>query len=62
MVSATDLAKRALIVVLKTLATTFQIPSNLTRESPDADVRSAYRKMSRHCLLIVGVATNSNNP
>ena len=47
MASAIDLAKRALVTLLKTLAAAYGTVLTLTRDSPDATVRSAYRKVSR---------------
>ena len=47
MVSAVDQAKRALVSLLKSLATTYSLVLSVTRDAPDKDVRSAYRKVSR---------------
>ena len=47
MVSALDKLKRALVTLLKTLATAYGLTVTLTRESPDKDVTAAYRKVSR---------------
>ncbi len=47
MASAIDLAKRALVTLLKTLAAAYGTVLTLTRDSPDATVRSACRKVSR---------------
>ncbi len=47
MASAIDLAKRALVTLLKTLAAAYGTVLSLTRDFPDATVRSAYRKVSR---------------
>ena len=46
MPSARDLAKRALVTLLKSLATAYGLVLSLTRESADKDVRTAYRKVS----------------
>lgn len=47
MVSAIDLAKRALVTLMKTLAAAYCVTLHITRDSSDEDVRSAYRKVSR---------------
>ena len=47
MVSETDRTKRALVSLLKTLAGIYAVTLNVTRESSDKDVSSAYRKLSR---------------
>ena len=46
MVSAIDRARRAFVTLLKTLAATYGVGLQLTRESSDADVRTAFRKVS----------------
>ena len=47
MVSSLDRAKRALVALLKVLATAYNVALTLTRESCDADVSRAYRQISR---------------
>ena len=47
MVSALDRAKRALVVVLRSLASAYRCSVNATRDSSDAEVRKAYRAISR---------------
>ena len=47
MVSSLDRAKRALVALLKALATAYNVALTLTRESCDADVSRAYRQISR---------------
>ena len=47
MVSSLDRAKRALVALLKALATAYNAALTLTRESCDADVSRAYRQISR---------------
>ena len=47
MVSAKDSWKRALVTLVKTLALLYGCCVGLTRESTDADVRKAYRTLSR---------------
>ena len=47
MVSAIDRAKRALVTLLKSLATVYGLVLSVTRDAPDKDVRTAYRKVSR---------------
>ena len=47
MVSAVDLAKRALVSLVKTLSAIYGLSFSLTRDSLDAAVRTAYRKLSR---------------
>ena len=49
MVSATDLAKRALVTLLNSLASVYAVVLGITRESPDGDVHRAYRKLSKKC-------------
>ena len=47
MVSALDQAKRALVALLRTLAAAYACAVPATRDSADAEVASAYRKVSR---------------
>ena len=47
MVSAIDRAKRALVVLLKHLATVYGVTVSVTRDSADKDIRRAYRQVSR---------------
>ena len=47
MVSAIDRAKRSFVALLKTLAATYGLTLVLNRDSADADVRSAFKKVSR---------------
>ena len=47
MVSAIDLAKRALVILLKSLAMSYGLELGLARDSPDNAIRNAYRKVSR---------------
>ena len=47
MVSALDLAKRALVTVLRAVALCYNVPVQVTRESGDAALASAYRAVSR---------------
>ena len=42
MVSAIDRAKRALVTLLKSLATVYGLVLSVTRDAPDKDVRTAY--------------------
>ena len=46
MVSATERPKRALVTLLKSLATAYGLVLTQTRDSPNKDVRTAYRKVS----------------
>ena len=46
MVSAIDGAKRALVALLKDLATVYGVIVSTTRDSADKDVRRAYRQVS----------------
>ena len=46
MVSAIDLAKRALVTLLKTLAPAYGVTISVTQESSDKEVRAACRKVS----------------
>ena len=59
MVSAIDLAKRALVSLLKTLAGVYGVAMSLTRESPNKDV-------SRVCGVsgqnLTRAATHSTHP
>jgi len=47
MPSALDRAKRSLVSLLKTLAGVYGVALNLTRDSTDQEVATAYRKLSR---------------
>ena len=47
MVSAIDRAKRLLVCLLKSSATTYGVVLQLSRDAADADVTSAFRKVSR---------------
>ena len=47
MVSNIDTAKRALVTLLKSLATIYLVAVGVTRESSDGDLRSAFRQVSR---------------
>ena len=47
MVSAVDQAKRALVSLLKLLATAYKCALDVTRDSSDQEVKSAYRKLSK---------------
>ena len=46
MVSALDQAKRALVALLRTLAAAYACSVKVTRDSADAEVRTAYRAVS----------------
>ena len=46
MVNAVDMAKRALVKLLKELAVLYSLTLGVTRDSPDPAVRTAYRKVS----------------
>ncbi len=45
-VSATDLCKRALVSLLKKLGLAYGVALEVTRDSTDAQVRTAFRKVS----------------
>ena len=47
MVSAVDRAKRALVTLLKLLATAYGCVADVTRDSTDLEIKSAYRKLSK---------------
>ena len=47
MVSAVDLAKRALVVLLKSLEAVYGLSLGLRRDSPDNEIRKACRKVSK---------------
>ena len=47
MVSAVDRAKRALVTLLRLLATAYGCVADVTRDSSDLEIKSAYRKLSR---------------
>lgn len=49
MVSAIDLAKRALVTLLNKVACVYAVVLGITRDSSDGDVRQAYRKLSKKC-------------
>ena len=46
MVSAIDKAKRALVIIIRALATAYNCCVTVTRESGDADITKAYKKLS----------------
>ena len=46
MPSAIDLAKRALVSLLRTLAATYRVALTLQRDAPDGEVSRAYRRVS----------------
>ena len=46
MVSALDRAKRALVAVIRALVTTYGCNIHVTRDSSDAELTKAYRKLS----------------
>ena len=48
MVGTLEKLKRALVVLIVSLARTYKCTVHVTRESSDEEVRSAYRKLSRH--------------
>ena len=47
MVSAIDLARRSLVALLKALAKTYGVVLELSRDSSDAQIKTAVRKVSR---------------
>ena len=47
MVSEVDRAKRALVTLLRRLAAIHVLTLDVSRESSDGDLRTAYRKLSR---------------
>ena len=47
MVSNIDIAKRAFVRLLKSIAVIYGLVAGLTRESTDVQVRAAYKKVSR---------------
>ena len=47
MASSLDRAKRALVALLRALASAYSLELNVTRDSEDAGVRRAYRNVSR---------------
>ena len=47
MVSAINLAKRPLVIILKSLAVAYGLPLSLGRDSPDSEVCTAYRNVPR---------------
>ena len=47
MASSRDLAKRALVALIKFLAGIYSLTVDVKRESPDEEVRKAYRTLSR---------------
>jgi len=46
-VSAIQVAKRALLVVMRAVAPSFATPMTCNRDSPDADILAAFRILSR---------------
>ena len=61
MVSAIDRAKRALVTLLKSLATVYGLVLSVTRDATDKEILSAYRKVSRKAHPDQGT-TNSHAP
>ena len=51
-------AKRALVATLKSLARTYGVPVQLTRDATDAAVRAAYRRVFRRAHPDKGAATS----
>ena len=49
MVSRLDQAKRALVMLLNRLAALYNLVLGVTRDSSEADVRGAYKRLSRKC-------------
>ena len=47
MVSVVDQAKRALVVLIRSLALAYKFPIDVKRDSPEQDVSTAYRRLSR---------------
>ncbi len=47
MVSSVDLAKRALVALLKLLAAAYSCALDVTRDSSEQEVKSAYRKLCK---------------
>ena len=47
MPSLIDITKRALVTLLRSLALAYGMTLSITRDSPDQDIHSAYRKVSR---------------
>ena len=47
MVSNIEIAKRAFVTLLKSIAVIYGLVAGLTRESTDVQVRAAYKKVSR---------------
>ena len=47
MPSAIDLTKRALVILLQSLVASYGVVLNIQRDSPDSEITSAYRKVSR---------------
>ena len=46
MVSASDLAKRALVTLMKRLAALYSVDCKVTRDSAESEMRTGYRKLS----------------
>ena len=57
MVSLIDRTKRALVSLFKTLAGIYGVAVNVTRDSADKDVSSAYRKLSCNANLVFWAVT-----
>ena len=50
MVSVVDQAKRALVVLIRSLALAYKFPIDVKRESPDKDASTAYRSHKKPAL------------
>ena len=62
MVSETDRTKRALVSLLKTLAGIYAVTLNVTRESSDKDVSSAYRALQLFLYVVKPLIAGTKVP
>ncbi len=61
-VSLVEQAKRALIAALKSVARTYGVRVDLTRDAPDAAVRSTYRRVLLHGRVRRGLEVSRGGP
>ena len=61
MVSALDLAKRAMVSLLLRVAALYAVTVKVKRDSPDGEVKRAFRQVCKKVTQTVGVTRRINN-